>query len=116
MRILKRFAFAIFAVLFLIWAAASYYYLPKHDTVHISATEVKREDAKNKTGEVVTRDVRFVMAEQTPTGEPRIYRNEDAILYGKMDSGDVAAAAALQDKAGRSEEQTAELQSPCKPV
>ncbi len=96
MRILKRFTFAILAVLFVAWAVTSWYYLPKHDKVHISGTEVKREDVTLKGGGTETRDVRFVTA-KTLDGSSEIYRNEDAGWwppYFKFDSGDVAASAA----------------------
>ena len=70
------------------------YYLPGRDTVQVVGIEVSREDYKKidqtKTGQ--NRDVRYVNAEW-PNGNPRVYRNEDAPLYLKFDSGKLNAEA-----------------------
>lgn len=70
------------------------YFLPNRDIVQVVGIEVSREDFKNidqsKTGQ--NRDVRYINAEW-PNGKPRVYRNEDAPLYLKFDSGNLNAQA-----------------------
>jgi len=75
------------------------YFLPSQDIVQVSGVEVSREDYKkidqSKTGE--NRDVRYISAEW-PNGKPRAYRNEDAPLYLKFDSGNLNAQAHSLEK------------------
>jgi hypothetical protein len=89
-----------------------YHYLPRHDIVRITGTEVKyvdndgwfsTESAPATGGPIASRDVRFINA-VWPDGEVRVYRNEDTDwgfpFYFKFDSGDLSAEAqALQSAA-----------------
>jgi hypothetical protein len=72
------------------------YSLPSHIKVHVTGTEVTREDVKKRDGEVRTSDVRFVMVEDLD-GEAHMFRNQDTGWgwppYFKFDEGDVAAQA-----------------------
>lgn len=82
------------------------YYLPGRDIVQVVGIEVSREDFKNidQTSTGQNRDVRYVNAEW-PNGNPRVYRNEDAPLYLKFDSGNLnATAQSLGNKHANREE------------
>ncbi|MEP6343030.1 MAG: DUF1523 family protein [Maricaulaceae bacterium] len=84
----------LFLVIFIFVGAVLCYFLPNRDIVQVVGIEVSREDFKNidqsKTG--YNRDVRYINAEW-PNGKPRVYRNEDANLYLKFDSGNINAQA-----------------------
>ena len=68
-----------------------HYALPQVDVVRAVGGEVRRVDtATGESGAPVTRDVYLVQAE-TLSGEPSVYRNEDALIYGKFDSADLQA-------------------------
>jgi hypothetical protein len=78
-------------VLFFIWS------LPSHDRLRVIGTETRRGDVENSEGDMTSRDVRYVMAEDLD-GSPRMFRNEDTGWwppYLKFDSGDVAAQAEI---------------------
>jgi len=74
--------------------------LPSRDIVRVLGTEVARNRAETTTqgGQVVNtaRDVRYILA-ATPSGAPRVYRNEDTDWgwppYLKFDSANLAATA-----------------------
>jgi hypothetical protein len=75
------------------------FFLPSRDIVHISGVEVSREDYKkiDQTTTGQNRDVRYISAEW-PNEKPRAYRNEDAPLYLKFDSGNLNAQAHSLEK------------------
>ncbi len=75
----------------LIVLAALYYGLPQVDVVRAVGVEIKRVDeGTTDAGQQRTRDVYQLQAE-TPDGRPRVYRNEDNILYFKFDSASLQA-------------------------
>lgn len=96
MQIVRRIALVAVGLVVLGWVLASAYYLPTTDKVHITGTEVKREDFTRSDGTKDSRDVRYIMA-STLDGEVRTYRNEDTGWgfppYFKFNSGDLAAQA-----------------------
>jgi len=63
-----------------------HYALPRVSTVQIVGVEVKRVD-----GETGSRDVYMIQAQDPDTGRVRVLRNEDALLYLKMNSADLQA-------------------------
>jgi hypothetical protein len=81
------------ALIYIIFCA---YSLPSHMKAHVTGTEVTRKDIEKSTGERVTMDVRYVMAEDL-NGEPHMFRNEDTGWgwppFFKFDTGDLAAQA-----------------------
>ncbi|XGA79999.1 DUF1523 family protein [Halomonas sp. CH40] len=91
---MKRFGYALIGVIVIAIGAALHYALPQVDVVRLIGTDVKRVDTQesgtdNESGNSVsTTDVYFVLTE-TEQGEPRNYRNEDAIIYGKFDSSNL---------------------------
>lgn len=75
----------------LLLLVALHYALPQVDVVRAVGVEIKRMDATEaNSGQTRTRDVYFIQME-TPDGDPRVYRNEDNLIYGKFDSADVQA-------------------------
>jgi hypothetical protein len=73
--------------------------LPSRDVVRIVDTEIRRSDStrvEEGRDVVTTRDVRFISA-ITPSGRPRVYRNEDTGFgwppFFKFDSANLAARA-----------------------
>jgi len=75
----------------LLFFAALHYALPQVDVVRAVGAQIKRVDVSDGSGGVQrTRDVYFVQME-TPNGKPRVYRNEDNLLYGKFDSANLQA-------------------------
>jgi hypothetical protein len=70
----------------LIGGAGLHYALPRVSTVQIVGVEVKRVD-----GEAGTRDVYLIQAQDPDTGRIRVFRNEDALFYLKMNSADLQA-------------------------
>ena len=91
---MKRLGYALIGVMVIAIGAALHYALPQVDVVRLIGTDVKRVDTQenytdNESGNSVsTTDVYFVLTE-TQQGEPRNYRNEDAIIYGKFDSSNL---------------------------
>lgn len=91
---MKRLGYALIGVIVIIIGAALHYALPQVDVVRLIGTDVKRVDTQENSTEsesgrsVSTTDVYFVLTE-TQQGEPRNYRNEDALIYGKFDSSDL---------------------------
>jgi len=91
---MKRLGYALVGVMVIAIGAALHYALPQVDVVRLIGTDVKRVDTQenytdNESGNSVsTTDVYFVLTE-TQQGEPRNYRNEDAIIYGKFDSSNL---------------------------
>ncbi|WP_085920489.1 DUF1523 family protein [Halomonas sp. CSM-2] len=90
---MKRLGYALAGTALIVVGAALHYALPQVDVVRLIGTDVKRVDTQNNNeseaaGSVSTMDVYFILAE-TQEGDPRNYRNEDAILYGKFDSSDL---------------------------
>lgn len=69
-------------------AAGLHYAVPRVTTAQIVGVEVKRVD-----GETGTRDVYMIQAQDPETQRVRVFRNEDAILYLKLNSADVQARA-----------------------
>ena len=79
------------AIPVVILLAALHYALPQVDVVRAVGVEIKRLDATgSETGQNRTRDV-YQLQMETPDGEPRVYRNEDNLLYFKFDSADLQA-------------------------
>lgn len=77
------------AVPAVILAAALHYSLPQVDVVRAVGVAVKRVDiTEGDKGASRTRDV-YQLQMETPSGDPRVYRNEDNFLYGKFDSADL---------------------------
>ena len=75
----------------LILLAALHYSLPQVDVVRAVGVEIKRLDVKETdAAQNRTRDVYYLQM-QTPSGDPKVYRNEDNFLYGKFDSADLQA-------------------------
>lgn len=71
--------------------AALHYVLPQVDVVRAVGVEIKRLDVEaSDAGRNRTRDV-YQLQMETPDGEPRVYRNEDNLLYFKFDSADLQA-------------------------
>lgn len=69
--------------------AALHYSLPQVDVVRAVGVEVKRVDvSEGNTDKTRTRDV-YQLQMETLDGSPRVYRNEDNILYGKFASADL---------------------------
>lgn len=91
---MKRLGYALIGVVVILMGAALHYALPQVDVVRLIGTDVKRVDTEQTAGDgetsgsVRTTDVYFVLAE-TDQGDPRNYRNEDALLYGKFDSSNL---------------------------
>jgi hypothetical protein len=91
---MKRLGYALIGAIVIAIGAALHYALPQVDVVRLIGTDVKRVDTQesgtdNESGNSVsTTDVYFVLTE-TEQGEPRNYRNEDAIIYGKFDSSNL---------------------------
>ncbi|MCL7929774.1 DUF1523 family protein [Halomonas llamarensis] len=91
---MKRLGYALVGAALIAVGAALYYALPQVDVVRLIGTDVKRVDTQNNNensesgSSVSTMDVYFILAENQE-GDPRNYRNEDAILYGKFDSSDL---------------------------
>lgn len=73
----------------LILGAGLHYALPRDTTAQIVGVEVKRVD-----GETGSRDVYRIQAQDPETQAVRVFRNEDAILYFKLNSADLQARAA----------------------
>lgn len=70
----------------LVGGSGLHYALPRVSTVQIVGVEVKRVD-----GETGSRDVYMIQAQDPDTGRVRVFRNEDALLYLKMNSADLQA-------------------------
>ncbi|GEN28189.1 hypothetical protein HVA01_18350 [Halovibrio variabilis] len=91
---MKRLGYALVGAVLIAVGAALYYALPQVDVVRLIGTDVKRVDTQQNNvdsesdGSVSTMDVYFILAENQQ-GDPRNYRNEDALLYGKFDSSDL---------------------------
>lgn len=71
-------------------------FLPRTSKVHITGTEVKRQDAKLNANEGTSRDIRYIYAVDK-NNEPLVFRNEDTGWswppYFKFDSGDISSEA-----------------------
>ncbi len=79
------------AIPVIILLAALHYALPQVDVVRAVGVEIKRIDATDPdAGQVSTRDV-YQLQMETPDGSPRVYRNEDNMLYLKFDSANLQA-------------------------
>lgn len=97
---MRKIVWAILAVAFFLIAAVLHWTLPSRDIVRILGTDVVRQQVvvTNERGEDVTvsRDIRYINS-VSPSGGPRVYRNEDTGWgwppYFKLDSADLAARA-----------------------
>jgi uncharacterized membrane protein YgcG len=69
-------------------AAGFHYAIPRVSTAQIVGVEVKRVD-----GDAVSRDVYMIQAQDPDTQRVRVFRNEDALIYLKLNSADVQAKA-----------------------
>ncbi|MBQ0832410.1 DUF1523 family protein [Marinobacter sp.] len=78
------------ALSIVILIAALHYSLPQVDVVRAVGVEIKRVDitTEGDKGSSRTRDV-YQLQMEAPSGDPRVYRNEDNFLYGKFDSADL---------------------------
>lgn len=91
---MKRLGYTLLGVIVIATGAALHYALPQVDVVRLIGTDVKRVDTQEGTedtgsgGSVRTTDVYFILTE-SKDGDPRNYRNEDALVYGKFDSSDL---------------------------
>lgn len=72
------------------------YGLPSFVKVHVTGTEVTRQDVEDPQGRLRSRDIRYVMAEDLD-GNPRMFRNQDTGWgwppHFKFNTGDIAAQA-----------------------
>lgn len=79
------------AIPVLIFLVMLNYALPQVDVVRAVGVEIKRVDVtQDASGQQRTSDVYFLQME-TPNGQPRVYRNEDNLLYGKFDAANLQA-------------------------
>ncbi|MBT2786991.1 MULTISPECIES: DUF1523 family protein [unclassified Halomonas] len=91
---MKRLGYALVGITLIASGAALHYTLPQVDVVRLIGTDVKRVDTQHNNQDsesksaVSTMDVYFILAESAE-GNPRNYRNEDAVLYGKFDSSNL---------------------------
>lgn len=86
---MRKLILALAGVSFLVCGAALHYVIPRVSTVQIVGVEVKRVD-----GESVSRDVYMIQTQDPESGGVRVFRNEDALAYLKLDSADLQARAA----------------------
>lgn len=102
-KFMRRLGVSLAVLIALLFAGTLFYFMPRASKVTITGTDVKRED---KTGAKagVTRDVRFIYANNVSDGKARAFRNEDNPWYFKWDSGDIAAQAT-----GMVQQETADL-------
>ncbi|MFK8081663.1 MAG: DUF1523 family protein [Granulosicoccus sp.] len=81
----------LFAIPVIILLAALHYALPQVDVVRAVGVEIKRIDSTDSdASQPTTRDV-YQLQMETPDGSPRVYRNEDNMLYLKFDSANLQA-------------------------
>jgi hypothetical protein len=79
------------AIPVLLLLAALHYSLPQVDVVRAVGVEIKRIDLSvDASGQQRTGDVYYLQME-TPEGQPRVYRNEDNLFYGKFDAANLQA-------------------------
>lgn len=79
----------LFAIPAIALLAALHYALPQVDVVRAVGVEIKRLDTSNSdSGQSSTRDV-YQLQMETPDGSPRVYRNEDNMVYLKFDSANL---------------------------
>lgn len=78
------------AIPLLILLVALHYALPQVDVLRAVGVEIKRIDDTGEGGQAKTRDVYQIQME-TLDGDPRVYRNEDNLIYLKFDSADLQA-------------------------
>lgn len=91
---MKTLRWVLFVIGTLFFASLLAYGMPRAEKVRVTGTDVKRVDRENRQpGESQTRDVRFIYTADLDDGKARAFRNEDAALYFKFDSGDLAAEA-----------------------
>lgn len=91
-RFMRRLGVSLAVLVALLFAGTLLYFMPRASKVTITGTDVKREDKKGAQAGV-TRDVRFIYANNISDGKARAFRNEDNPWYFKWDSGDIAAQA-----------------------
>ena len=85
---MRKLIYALIGAGLLASGAALHYALPRVSTAQIVGVEVKRVD-----GDTGTRDVYMIQAQVPETDAVRVYRNEDALLYLKLNSADLQARA-----------------------
>lgn len=85
---MKKLIHAVLGLGILTGAAGLHYAIPRVSTAQIVGVEVKRVD-----GETGSRDVYIIQAQDAETERVRVFRNEDALLYFKLNSADVQARA-----------------------
>lgn len=86
---MRKLIYATVGAVALVAGSALHYALPRVSTVQIVGVEVKRVD-----GESGSRDVYMIQAQELNDGPVRVFRNEDALLYLKVNSADLQAKAA----------------------
>lgn len=86
---MRKLILALAGASFLICGAALHYVIPRVSTVQVVGVEVKRVD-----GESGSRDVYMIQTQDPQSGDVRVFRNEDALGYLKLDSADLQARAA----------------------
>jgi len=83
---MQKLIYGALAVAILLGVAGLHYALPRVLTVQIIGVEVKRVD-----GGTGSLDVYMIQAQDPDTGQVRVFRNEDALVYLKMNSADLQA-------------------------
>jgi hypothetical protein len=83
---MRKLIYGALGVALLLGGAGLHYAVPRVSVVQIVGVEVKRVD-----GETGSRDVYMIQSQDPDTGRVRVFRNEDALLYLKMNSADLQA-------------------------
>ena len=85
---MRKLTIALIGACLIVAALALHYALPSVSVVKVIGVEVKRMDA-----EVGTRDVYIIQTQLIDGGAVRVFRNEDAWLYLKLDSASLQGRA-----------------------
>lgn len=85
---MRKIAIALVGVCLLVVGLSLHYVLPRVSVVEVVGAEVKRIDEGNR-----TRDVYMIQAQRPDGGGVRVFRNEDAWFYLKLNSANLQARA-----------------------